>query len=86
MVSPLLYKDVPVMGQTGINVQVGTNTKIGVSPSLFDTAPVAKERFTPQQRKCYFPVSSAFTKLGKKCPKSRQLKIANSLALIDKVR
>ena len=57
VVSPLLYKDVPVMGTNGINVQTGTNTKIGVSPSLFDTSQVAKERFTPQQRKCYFPVS-----------------------------
>ena len=58
VVSPLLYKDVPVMGQTGINVQIGTNTKIGVSPSLFATSQVAKDRFTPQQRKCYFPVSA----------------------------
>ena len=48
MVSPLLYKDVPVMGQTGINVQVGTNTKIGVSPSLFETSQVAKDRFGGQ--------------------------------------
>ena len=45
---------VPVLSQSGINVQPGTSTELGVTTQVVETTDVARRRFTPEQRECYF--------------------------------
>ncbi len=42
------------MGQIGLNVDLGTFTQFAVSARIIETTAAAKDRFTPQQRGCFF--------------------------------
>ena len=53
-VSHFYYKYIPVLSQSGINIQPGTSTELGVTTQVVETTEVAKRRFTPEQRQCYF--------------------------------
>ena len=48
------HNSVPVISQSGINVQPGTSTELGVTTQVVETTDVARRRFTPEQRECYF--------------------------------
>eukprot|EP00095_Tigriopus_kingsejongensis_P004041 maker-scaffold5_size1054832-snap-gene-5.11 protein:Tk04041 transcript:maker-scaffold5_size1054832-snap-gene-5.11-mRNA-1 annotation:"bursicon alpha" len=48
------HLDVPVIQQQGFNVAPGTFTQIAVSPILESTTEMAKMRFKPLDRGCYF--------------------------------
>ena len=43
----------PIMEQSGINIQPGTATKLGVSSTLIRTTEDAVKRFKPHERKCW---------------------------------
>ena len=53
-ISHFYWKYIPVLSQSGISVQPGTSTELGVKTQVVETTEVAKRRFTPQQRECYF--------------------------------
>ena len=53
-VSHFYYKYIPVLSQSGINIQPGTSTELGVTTQVVETTEVAKRRFTPEERQCYF--------------------------------
>lgn len=46
--------DIPIMKNTGINIETGQASYIVVVPTLMNTTLGAKRRFTPIQRQCYF--------------------------------
>ena len=50
------FLDVSLMGQKGLNIGLGKNTQMAVTPELIYTTEVARSRFTPEQRKCFFEV------------------------------
>ena len=45
--------DMPIMEQSGINIQPGTATKLGVSSTFLRTTEDAVKRFSPYERKCW---------------------------------
>ena len=45
--------DMPIMEQSGINIQPGAVTKLGVSSTLLRTTDDAVKRFKPYERKCW---------------------------------
>ena len=53
-ISHFYWKFIPVLSQSGINVQPGTSTELGITTQVVETTEVAKRRFTPEQRQCYF--------------------------------
>ena len=53
-ISHFYWKYIPVLSQSGINVQPGTSTELGVTTQVVETTEVAKRRFTPEERGCYF--------------------------------
>jgi hypothetical protein len=53
-VSVLHQLDIPIMKNTGINIETGQASHIVVQPTLMNTTAAAKRRFTPVQRQCYF--------------------------------
>ena len=53
-VSHLYWKYIPVLSQSGINVQPGTSTELGLTTQIVETTEVARRRFTPEERECYF--------------------------------
>jgi len=53
-ISILHQLDIPIMKNTGINVQAGQASQIVVVPQLMNTSMAAKRRFTPVERQCYF--------------------------------
>ena len=52
--------DIAIIEQSGINVQPGTITKIGVSSTLIRTTEEAVKRFTPYERKCWIESEIGF--------------------------
>lgn len=54
VLSILHHLDIPIMKQSGINVQPGQSMKIAVTPTLTSTSSSARRRFSPEQRHCYF--------------------------------
>lgn len=46
--------DMPVMSQRGISMEPGKSVSIAVTPTLIDTTLQVKERFSPEERNCYF--------------------------------
>ena len=52
--SMLHQLDIPIMRNTGINVEVGQTNNIVVVPTLMSTTDGARSRFNPQERQCYF--------------------------------
>ena len=50
------YLDVPLMGQKGLNIGLGKDTQMAITPELIYTTEVARSRFAPEQRKCFFEV------------------------------
>ena len=48
------YLDVPIMSTGGINLDVGTFTKLGVSGKVIETTSEAKRTLTPESRGCFF--------------------------------
>ena len=48
------YLDVPIMTTSGINLDVGTYTKLGLSAKIIETSPEAKRTLTPERRGCFF--------------------------------
>ena len=53
-VAILHYLDIPIMDQTGINIDVGKYTQLAVTARLVKTSAYAKHRFVPEVRRCYF--------------------------------
>ena len=54
IVSILHQLDIPIMKNTGININTGQASQIVVVPQLMNTSMAAKRRFTPVERQCYF--------------------------------
>ena len=54
VLSVLHHLDIPIMKQTGINVEVGQSIKVAVTPKLTTTTAAARRRFSPEERMCYF--------------------------------
>ena len=54
VLSILHQLDVPIMKNYGISINTGQASQIIVMPELIDTALVAKRRFSPVERQCYF--------------------------------
>lgn len=54
IVSILHQLDIPIMKNTGININTGQASQIVVVPQLMNTSLAAKRRFTPVERQCYF--------------------------------
>ena len=52
--SILHHLDIPIMRNTGINIEVGQSNNIVVKPTLMSTTEGARSRFNPQERQCYF--------------------------------
>jgi hypothetical protein len=46
--------DIPIMKNTGVNIETGQTNHIVVTPTLMNTTKAAKRRFSPEQRQCYF--------------------------------
>ena len=57
-VGAMHYLDVPLMAQKGLNIGLGKDTQMAITPELIYTTQVARARFTPEQRKCFFGVIS----------------------------
>ena len=53
-VGVLHYRDMLIMGNTGINVDVGSATQVAVAAKLVVTSDQAYQRFSPEDRGCYF--------------------------------
>ena len=53
-ISHFYWKYIPVVSQSGINIQPGTSTELGLTTQIVETTEVARRRFTPEQRQCYF--------------------------------
>ena len=53
-ISHFYWKYIPVVSQSGINVQPGTSTELGLTTQIVETTEVARRRFTPEERQCYF--------------------------------
>ena len=51
----------PIMEQSGISVQPGTATKLGVSTTLMTTSEDAIQRFGPYERKCWVSSEIGFS-------------------------
>ena len=50
----LHYEDIPIMDQTGINIDIGKYTQIAVSARIVKTSEDVKPRFDPEVRGCFF--------------------------------
>ena len=46
--------DIPIMKNTGFNIETGQASYIVVVPTLMNTTAASKRRFTPVERQCYF--------------------------------
>ena len=53
-ISLLHHKDVPLLDQTGVNIDVGKSSQIAVMARIVRTSQDAKWRFEPEVRGCYF--------------------------------
>ena len=71
-ISHFYWKYIPVLSQSGINVQPGTSTELGVTTQVVETTEVAKRRFTPEERGCYFEDEIRMVKGFKIWPTSSQ--------------
>ncbi len=49
------HLDMPLMGQTAINVSPGTDVQIAVTPTIIGISKDAESRFDPDERECYMP-------------------------------
>jgi len=54
ILSVLHNLDIPILKQTGVKITAGSMIDVAVTPTLVDTTSVAKRRFTPTSRQCYF--------------------------------
>ena len=54
LISIFYYNDVPIMANNGINIDVGTYTKLGVAAKAIETSQAAKDTIIPQRRGCFF--------------------------------
>ena len=50
----LHYLDIPIMDQTGINIDIGKYTQLAVTAKIVKTSSYARRRFEPEVRQCYF--------------------------------
>ena len=48
------HLDLAVLRQAGFNVAPGTETQVALNPILIETTSIAKTRFGPDDRDCYF--------------------------------
>ena len=48
------HLDQPLMSMTEMDITPGFETQVAVTPVLFRTTNAAKNRFTPEERGCYF--------------------------------
>ena len=71
-ISHFYWKYIPVLSQSGINVQPGTSTELGLTTQVVETTEVAKRRFTPEERGCYFEDEIRMVKGFKIWPTSSQ--------------
>ena len=53
-ISIFYYNDVPIMSNNGINIDVGTFTKLGVAAKAIETSQTAKDTIIPERRGCFF--------------------------------
>ena len=52
--SILHHLDIPIMKNTGININAGQSNLLVVTPTLMRTTESTKNRFSPEDRQCYF--------------------------------
>jgi hypothetical protein len=60
------HLDMPLMGQSGINVSPGSEIQIAVSPTIIDITQDAINRFNPKERECYLSDEVVFDYLPQK--------------------
>ena len=72
-ISHFFWKYIPVLSQSGINVQPGTSTELGLTTQVVETTEVARRRFTPEERECYFEDEIRMVKGLKFCKKKKKL-------------
>ena len=71
-ISHFYWKYIPVLSQSGISVQPGTSTELGLTTQVVETTEVAKRRFTPEERGCFFEDEIRMVKGFKIWPTSSQ--------------
>ena len=71
-ISHFFWKYIPVLSQSGINVQPGTSTELGLTTQVVETTDVARRRFTPEERECYFEDEIRMVKGPTSLPKKTQ--------------
>ena len=71
-ISHFYWKYIPVLSQSGISVQPGTSTELGITTQVVETTEVAKRRFTPEERGCFFEDEIRMVKGLNIWPKSSQ--------------
>ena len=54
ILSILHHLDIPIMKNSGININTGQCNNLVVSATLMNTSEAVRNRFSPQQRNCYF--------------------------------
>ena len=60
------HLDQPLMSMTELDISPGLETQLAVTPVLYGTSKVARTRFTPKERGCYFDNELNLTYLPKK--------------------
>jgi len=53
-IAPSFWNDFPIMDHAGIGITVGTATEMGIATTVVETTDIAKSRFTPEERGCFF--------------------------------
>ena len=54
ILSILHHLDIPIMKNSGININTGQSNNLVVTATLMNTSEAVRNRFFPQQRNCYF--------------------------------
>ena len=65
-ISANYHLDQPLMSLTEMDISPGFETQIAVTPVLYSTSYAAQNRFTPEERGCYFDHEISLTYLPKK--------------------
>ena len=52
--SILHHLDIPIMKNIGVNVLPGQSSQLAITPELMNTSHQVRDRFTPEERQCYF--------------------------------
>ena len=60
------HLDQPLMSMTEMDITPGFETQVAVTPVIYNTTNAARNRFTPEERGCYFDDELTLTYLPRK--------------------